>query len=140
MRHRLRILKQWGRGPRREASKERLELDDPESPRVAASELCQIEKKPRSSDELFTDKELTDLALAADPGAGVAADAVPIDELLTSDDARNADDLLPGWYMPVPAPRPLHGWRRRVVLLIVISFVATAAYGLCSTYGILGLG
>ncbi len=116
MRHRLRTTKQWGREPQRH------------------------EMKQRSPDEPFTDKELTDLALAADPDSRVAADAVPIDELLTSEDRRNADDLLPSWYMPVPAPRLLHGWRRRVVLLIVISFVVTAAYGLCSTYGLLGLG
>jgi hypothetical protein len=137
---RLRTLKQWARAPQRQASEERLQPDDPPFQRVATSELCEIEKKPRSSKELFTDKELTDLALAADPDAGVAADAVPIDELLTSEDARNADDLLPPWYMPAPAPRGLHGWRRGVVLLIVISFTATAAYGLCSTYGLLGLG
>ncbi len=139
MRNRHRTLKKWGRG-RREASEAGLQRDDPESARVATSDRRQIEKRPRSSGELFTDKELTDLALAADADAGVAPDAVPIDEFLTSEDAGNADDRLPAWYMPVPAPRPLHGWRRRVVLLIVISFVATAAYGLCSTYGLLGLG
>ncbi|MDQ3895846.1 MAG: hypothetical protein M3326_01130 [Actinomycetota bacterium] len=96
--------------------------------------------KRRRSDERFTDEELTDLALAADRDAGVPADAVPIDEFLTAADAGDADDLLPAWYMPVPAPRPLRGWRRRVVLLIVISFVGAAAYGLCSAYGLLGLG
>lgn len=29
----------------------------------------------------------------------------------------------------------LQGWRRRVVLLIIASFVLINAYGLCSTYG-----
>ncbi len=41
--------------------------------------------------------------------------------------------------MPAAAGGTLHGWRRRVVLLIVISFVAAAAYGICNAYGILGL-
>ncbi len=50
--------------------------------------------------------------------------------------------LLPAWYMPAPmvgAPL-LHGWRRRVALLIVASFVLLSAYGLCSTYGWVGFG
>ncbi len=140
MRHRGQLSTQKGWKRQREVGEVRLQPDDPESPRIAKAELRQNEVDPERSDELFTDAELTDLALAADPEAGVAADAVPIDEVLPSHDAGNADDRLPAWYMPVPAPRPLHGWRRRVVLLIVISFVATAAYGLCSTYGLLGLG
>ncbi len=140
VRRRRRTLEQRGRKPQREVSEERLQSDDPESPHVATSEPSQLEMKPRSSDRPFTDKELTELALAADPNAGVAADAVPIDEVLVAEDAGQADELLPAWYMPAPAPRPLHGWRRRVVLLIVISFVAIAAYGLCTTYGLLGLG
>ena len=42
---------------------------------------------------------------------------------------------LPAWYMPVPmgSPRPLRGWRRAVGLLVVGSFLAINAYGLCST-------
>ncbi len=110
MRHRLRTLKQRGREPQRQVSEVRLQPDDPESPHVAKGEVRRNEVKPRSSDDLFTDKELTDLALAADPDAGVAADAVPIDEVLTSEDAGNADDLLPSWYMPAIASRSLHGW------------------------------
>ncbi len=139
MRHRLRTPRGSGREPQRQVSEVRRQPDDPESPRLAKAELRQNEMKARSSDELLTDEELTDLALAADPDAGVAADAVPIGELVASEDARNADDVLPSWYMPPIARRSLYGWRRRVVLLIVISFVAAAAYGLCSTYGILGL-
>lgn len=45
--------------------------------------------------------------------------------------------LLPEWYQ-APAMRRavlLHGWRRGVVLGIVIAFVAINAFGLCSTYG-----
>jgi hypothetical protein len=36
--------------------------------------------------------------------------------------------------------RLLRGWRRRVVLLIVASFVLINAYGLCSTYGHVAFG
>jgi hypothetical protein len=87
--------------------------------------------------QVFTDDELTELALAADPDAGVAADAVPLDEFLGDS---GAGELLPDWYMPAPAgaARLLQGWRRRVVLLIVASFVLLNAYGLCSTYGYVG--
>ena len=93
-------------------------------------------------DRPFTDDELTELALAADPEAGVAADAVPIAELLGAGAAAGESELLPGWYMPPPmgGSRLLHGWRRRVVLLIVASFVLINAVGLCSTYGYVGFG
>lgn len=117
----------------------RRQPDDPQSPRIAKAEHRQSEVNPERSDELFTDAELTDLALAADPDAGGAADAVPIDEVLTSRDAGFADDRLPSWNMPRIARRSVYGRRREVVLLIVISFVATAAYGICSTHEILGL-
>ena len=88
------------------------------------------------SEELFTDDELAELALAADPDTAVADDAVPLHELLGS----VGGDLLPAWYMPAPmaTTRLLGGWRRRVVLLIVASFVLLNAYGLCSTYGYVG--
>ena len=136
---RPRTLKQRGREPQRQVSEVRRAPDDPQPPHGAGTELRQNEMTPRGSDELFTDKELTDLALAADPDAGVAADAVPIDEVLASEDARNADDLLPSWYMPATAGGTVRGWRRRVVLLIIISFVVAAAYGICNAYGIFGL-
>ncbi|MBA3303208.1 MAG: hypothetical protein H0U26_04970 [Acidimicrobiia bacterium] len=83
-------------------------------------------------DEL-TDDELAALALAADPDAPPAEGAVPVWDLLGS----GSEALLPGWYMPTPmtgAPL-LQGWRRRVALLIVVSFLAIVSYGLCSTYG-----
>ena len=94
------------------------------------------------ADRPFTDDELTALALAADPDAGVAADAVPMGELLGSGAWAGEGQLLPGWYMPSPmgASRLLQGWRRRVVLLIVASFVLINAVGLCSTYGYVGFG
>jgi hypothetical protein len=82
----------------------------------------------------FTDDELAELALAADPSEGLADDAVPLQEYLG---AESGGELLPDWYMPAPAGagRLLQGWRRRVVLLIVASFLLLNAYGLCSTYG-----
>jgi hypothetical protein len=90
------------------------------------------------SDLVFSDDELSELALAADPDAGVADDAVPLHEFLGA--AGAGGELLPDWYMPAPAGagRLLQGWRRRVVLLIVASFLLLNAYGLCSTYGYVG--
>ena len=89
------------------------------------------------TEEAFTDEELAELALAADPDAAVAPDAVPLHELLGAP----AGDLLPDWYMPAPSGRSgLRGWRRKVVLLIVASFLLINAYGLCSTYGHVGFG
>jgi len=90
----------------------------------------------------FTDDELIELALAADPDPSVADDAVPLSEFLGLMEPSEGADLLPGWYMPAPmgTGRMLQGWRRRIVLLIVVSFVLINAVGLCSTYGYVGFG
>jgi hypothetical protein len=87
--------------------------------------------------EVFTDDELTELALAGDPDTAVPCDAVPLGQLLG---AGAGGELLPEWYMPAPMSgnRVLRGWRRCIVLLIVASFVLLNAYGLCSTYGDVG--
>ena len=87
---------------------------------------------------LFSDEELAELALAADPDADVTDDAVPLRDYLGL--GGQSEELLPDWYMPAPAGagRLLLGWRRRVVLLIVASFVLLNAYGLCSTSGYVG--
>ena len=94
------------------------------------------------TEQALSDEELAELALAADPDAGIAADAIPLDELLESDTAAPRSDLLPGWYMPPPMGRSglLQGWRRRTVFVIIASFILITAYGLCSTYGIVGFG
>ena len=93
-------------------------------------------------DRPLTDDELTEQALAADPDAPLAADAVPLGEHLAAGASSGGGDLLPDWYMPVPmgGGRLLSGWRRRIVLVIVASFVLINAYGLCSTYGWVGFG
>ena len=94
------------------------------------------------TEQAFSDEELAELALAADPDAGIAADAISLDELLESDTASPGGDLLPGWYMPPPMGRSrlLQGWRRRTVFVIIASFILITAYGLCSTYGLVGFG
>src|ERR1700730_17157248 len=83
--------------------------------------------------EPLRDEELAALAVAADPDTPVDDNAVCLWQLTGS----GTDDLLPEWYMPSPArgiPR-LRGWRRWVTLIIIASFLAIEAYGLCSTYG-----
>ncbi|MEO6121302.1 MAG: hypothetical protein ABIW46_06615 [Acidimicrobiales bacterium] len=84
------------------------------------------------TDDGIGDDELTALALAADPDTPVADDAVCLAGFFDSSEAA----LLPSWYMPqTSGPRMVRGWRRRLSLLIVASFILINAYGLCSTYG-----
>ncbi len=78
----------------------------------------------------FSDAELTELALAADPDAPPDLDAVPLSDYL-----RQAPGLLPSWYMPAPMARRSPKWRLPVVLVIVAAFVIIEAFGLCSTFG-----
>jgi hypothetical protein len=89
---------------------------------------------------MVEDAELCAEALAADPDPSVPADAVSLWELTGEGPA----PVLPGWYMPAPMqPRRFTGWRRRLlrwnVALIIASFVAINAAGLCNTYGQLHL-
>jgi hypothetical protein len=81
-------------------------------------------------DVVFSDDELTALALADVPGQPPAADAVPLATYLG-----DAPGLLPAWYMPTPMTRIRPRWRTPVVLAIVAAFVAIEAFGLCSTFG-----
>ena len=83
--------------------------------------------------EQISDEELATLALAADPEAEPAEDAVSLWDLAPED----GEELLPSWYMPTPMAhtRLLQGWRRNVVLLLVASFILINAAGLCVTYG-----
>jgi hypothetical protein len=83
----------------------------------------------------ISEAELAELALAADPETAVAADAVCLWDLAGWDRGR----LLPAWYMPAPMPgQTSPRWRRWVIGLIVASFLLINAYGLCSTYGVVG--
>jgi hypothetical protein len=80
----------------------------------------------------ISDEELTALALAADPDAPVAGDAISLAAL----DNTGRGGLLPEWYMATPAGgQILRGWRRRVVYLVIAVLVTIMAYGLCNTYG-----
>jgi hypothetical protein len=82
----------------------------------------------------ITDDELSAEALSADPEAAVAADAVSIWDVVGQ-----GPQPLPEWYMPAPMGGSLWGWRRHFarcnIALIIASFVAINAYGLCNTYG-----
>jgi hypothetical protein len=74
--------------------------------------------------------ELTAQALAADPDAPVAADAVPFgSEVATS------WGLLPSWYMPGPATYHRRSWHRLAVFGVIASFLLINGLGLCITYG-----
>ena len=80
-------------------------------------------------DRPITDEELTALALAGDPDAEIAADAVPWSVV-------GADGgPLPGWYMPAPTT-VRRGWKTKaVVCLVILAFLVINAAGLCITYG-----
>jgi hypothetical protein len=86
----------------------------------------------------MTDDELCAAALAAEPEATAADDAVCLWDVVGS----NAQPL-PSWYMPAPMGGPLRGWRRTFarwnIALIIAAFVTINAYGLCNTYGQLHL-
>ena len=78
----------------------------------------------------FTDEELAELALAADPDTVVTDDAVPF---TSPDDA--APGLLPEWYMPAPSGR--RSTSRTVVLAgVAIALFVINVGGVCVTYGL----
>ncbi len=83
-----------------------------------------------TAESAFSDAELAELALAADPDAPIGEDAVPLAVYLDQ-----APGLLPSWYMPTPMVRRGKSWRLPVVLVIVAAFVIIEAFGLCSTFG-----
>ena len=79
--------------------------------------------------DAFTDDELAELALAADPDAPIAEDAVPFGV------PASGAALLPEWYMPVSGS--VRRTRPRVVAVsaIIASLVIVNGAGLCVTYG-----
>jgi hypothetical protein len=94
---------------------------------------------PPAEPELLplSDRELDELALAADPDAPLDPDAVCLWDLEGWDGGR----LLPSWYMPAPMGGGSSSRARRWMIgLIVASFLLIDAYGLCSTYGTVTLG
>jgi len=88
--------------------------------------------------DVIGDEELAALALAADPGTLVDDNARPLTDVFGADAPR----LLPEWYMPAPMGGQLllRGWRRRVVVLVILSFLVITGFGLCNTYDQLHIG
>ncbi|HUY65074.1 MAG TPA: hypothetical protein VMV14_11245 [Acidimicrobiales bacterium] len=81
-------------------------------------------------DDSWSDEELTELALAADPDAPLDPSAVPIGRYLAG-----LPSYLPSWYMAPVMARHAGRWRTAVILSVVAAFVVIEALGLCSTYG-----
>jgi hypothetical protein len=82
------------------------------------------------ADWSFSEDELTELALAADPDAAPDGDAVPLAQYLGQ-----LPLMLPQWYMPPAIIGRGSRWRTALVIALVLAFVMIDAWGLCSTYG-----
>jgi hypothetical protein len=80
--------------------------------------------------ESITDDELAEQAMAADPDAPIADDAVPFGA------ADRTGALLPEWYMPAPGPVRRTRSRAAMVAVIIASLIIVNGAGLCVTYGI----
>ena len=79
--------------------------------------------------DTFTDDELAELALAADPDAPIPDDAVPFGR------SERDRSLLPEWYMPAPSSTRRTRPRVLAVAAIVGSLIVVNGAGLCVTYG-----
>ena len=86
-----------------------------------------------TSDSLLTDEELAAMAMAADPDAGLAPDAVPWSPGQDDDGVT----LLPSWYMPMPRTRARGSWPQAVAAVVVVGFLVIGSCGLCITSGFL---
>jgi hypothetical protein len=82
----------------------------------------------------FTDEELTELALAADPKLPLADDAVPLSVYFAQ-----LPLSLPDWYMPPVMVRGGQRWRVPIVLTVIAAFLIIEGSGLCNTFGQLTL-
>jgi hypothetical protein len=80
--------------------------------------------------ESFTDDELAELALSADPDAPIADDAVPFGQ------PEHDRALLPEWYMPAPSGVRRTRPRMLAVSAIIASLILVNGAGLCVTYGL----
>ncbi len=80
-----------------------------------------------------TDAELEAQALAAAPRDVADDDAVSYWDVAPNQDL----GLLPEWYMPGPSAgaRRLVGWKRTLAWVLIATFLAIDAAGLCFTYG-----
>ena len=85
-------------------------------------------------DDMPSDEELTAMALAADPRAPLAEDALPIGIHLAK-----FGQALPLWYMPPVVGRGGRAWKTPFVIAVVSAFLLIDLMGLCNTYGVLGL-
>jgi hypothetical protein len=83
---------------------------------------------------LFSDEELTALALAADPNVALDDNAVAWSGIGTG-----PPGLLPNWYMPVPSYQLRGRLSRAVVITLIAGFLVIDAFGLCITSGFLSL-
>lgn len=77
----------------------------------------------------LTDEDLTALALA-DAETPLGADAVPLIA-----QPRSALGAFGSWYMPPPDVSRLEGWRKSIVIAVVVTLVVIEALGLCSVFG-----
>jgi hypothetical protein len=89
---------------------------------------------PPFSDDILSDDELTEMALAADPGAPIDPDAQPWH--FSQGFSRN---LLPEWYMPVPMARGRGRGAQIAAISVVVGMIVVCAFGLCITSGFLQL-
>jgi hypothetical protein len=78
----------------------------------------------------FSDDELTELAMAAEPITALAKDAVAWG-------GGSASSLLPDWYMPAPAYQLRGRFSRGIVVTLIVGFLVIDAFGLCITSGFL---
>ncbi len=78
----------------------------------------------------FTDEELTELALSAEPHDPMADDAVPFRPI-----DGEGEPLLPEWYMPASTGRARRDWRSRVAISVAVGLVLISSCGLCVTNG-----
>lgn len=90
-----------------------------------------------TTDAAFTDAELAELAMAADPDAPLPDDAVPFDGSGADTDGAA---LLPSWYMPAPVNVTRSPARTAAAILVVTGLVVINVLGLCITYGTLTAG
>jgi hypothetical protein len=84
--------------------------------------------------QFFTDDELTELALAADPLAPIDPDAVP-----WRGGSGSHPSLLPDWYMPSPIAIRHSRATQLTIIFIIAGFLLIDAFGLCVTSGFISL-